>query len=153
MTHRILDSVKSIALSVGLRLATRGSKRLPEAAAPEPIVDNFLRQDLADEWMFDRDGSPVSMCAETYSRDLSRVSGALGSLRALLGDIAAHQPLADEPGVVATFAPVMSDELLFDGEPMAPHYGDMPLEDADLFAEDMPVRMSPRAEDGLSQVA
>ena len=133
MTHRILAPLKTFALSIGLRLAA-GKSAAADMAMPEPITE-YLNPNAVDEWMFDRDGSPVTESAELYSRDLGRVSGTLSSLRGLLTDIAAHAPVNAEMPKHAAFGPIMSDDLLFDGEPMAAHFGDMPMEDADLFME------------------
>ena len=132
MTHRILAPLKTFALSIGLRLAA-GKSREAVTAMPEPITE-YLNPSV-DEWMFDRDGSPVTESAELYSRDLGRVSNTLSSLRGLLTDIAAHAPVSAELPMQAAFGPIMSDDVLFDGEPMAAHYGEAPLEDADLFMD------------------
>ncbi|RAN35709.1 hypothetical protein [Hyphomonas pacifica] len=149
MTHRILAPIKSFALSVGLRLAAGKSKR-PFVAAPEPRT-RYISPNMVDEWMFDRDGTPVTEAAEVYSRDLGRVAGALGTLRNLLSEISAHQPLRADLPVDAAFGPIMSDDVLFDGEPMAPYYADAPMEDAELF---MDVIASEKATQGnLSHVA
>ncbi|MEP0314337.1 MAG: hypothetical protein ABJL57_18190 [Hyphomonas sp.] len=133
MTHRILAPLKTFALSIGLRLAA-GKSRLAETAIPEPIRE-YLNPNAVDEWMFDRDGSPVTESAALYTRHLGRVSNTLSSLRGLLTDIAAHAPVSAELPMQAAFGPIMSDDVLFDGEPMAAHYGDMPAEDADLFMD------------------
>lgn len=133
MTHRILAPLKTFALSIGLRLAA-GKSRLSDTAMPEPITE-YLNPNSADEWMFDRDGSPVAESAALYSRDLGRVSNTLSSLRGLLTDIAAHAPVHAELPLQASFGPIVSDDVLFDGEPMAAHYGDLPVEDADLFMD------------------
>ncbi len=149
MTHRILAPLKTFALSIGLRLAA-GKSRLSETAMPEPITE-FLNPNAVDEWMFDRDGSPVTEAAELYARDYGRVSSTLSSLRGLLTDIAAHAPVSAEMPKEAAFGPIMSDDLLFDGEPMSAHYGDMPAEDADLFMDVISSAKSSGAE--MSHVA
>ena len=149
MTHRILAPIKSLALSVGLRLAAGKSKDL-QPARPEPLT-RYINPDMIDEWMFDRDGTPVTQAAEVYSRALGRVSGALGGLRSLLTEIAAHAPVTAEMPRHAAFGPIISDDVLFDGEPMAPHYSDMPAEDADLFMD--VIASDKTAASDLSQVA
>ncbi len=149
MTHRILAPIKTLALSVGLRLAA-GRSKVASAEAPEPITE-YLNPNAVDEWMFDRDGTPVTPAAEVYSRELGRVSHALSSLRGLLSEISAHTPVVDEmPGDFA-MAPIMADDMLFDGEPMAASYGDMPREDAELFMDI--VTGGREIETGLSNVA
>lgn len=149
MTNRILAPIKTLALSVGLRLAA-GRSRTVTADAPEPITE-YLNPNAVDEWMFDRDGTPVTPAAEVYSRELGRVSHALSSLRGLLSEISAHTPVVDEISNGFALSPIMSDDMLFEGEPMAAGYGDMPLEDADLFIE--VVTGGREVETGLSNVA
>jgi len=87
-----------------------------------------------DEWMFDRDGNPVTESAALYARETARISGALTGLRSLLTQISMHAPQPEEMPRVAAFGPIASDDLLFDGEPMPAQFGIL-AEDADLFEE------------------
>jgi len=86
--------------------------------------------------MFDRDGNPVTESAALYARETARVSGALSGLRSLLTQIAMHAPQTEELPSEAAFGPIMSDDLLFDGEPMPAQFG-LLAEDEDLF-DDLP---------------
>ncbi|MEZ5946277.1 hypothetical protein [Hyphomonas sp.] len=105
-----------------------------------------------DEWMFDRDGRPVTEAAALYARETARVSGALTSLRAMLTQISMHAPQPEELPRTAAFGPIVSDALLFDGEPLPAQFGIL-AEDADLF-EDVPgARRSWNASEDLSRVA
>lgn len=133
MTNRILTPLKTFALSVGLRLVARKSK-VSDRAIPEPITE-YMNPNAVDEWMFDRDGSAVTEAAAAYSRDFGRTASALSNLRGLLTEIAAHAPVMADAPKRAILAPIESDDLLFDGEPMAARYGEMPVEDADLFMD------------------
>lgn len=144
MTHRILAPIKTLALSLGLRLAAGKTKKLAPSA-PEPITQ-YLNANAVDEWMFDRDGTPVTPAAEAYSRELGRTASALSSLRGLLSEISAHAPVYDAMPKDAIFSPIVSDDMLFDGEPMAAKYGNMPLEDADLFMDAIPGDRASEAE-------
>ncbi|MEZ5999002.1 MAG: hypothetical protein R3B98_09940 [Hyphomonas sp.] len=105
-----------------------------------------------DEWMFDRDGRPVTEAAALYARETARVSGALTSLRAMLTQISMHAPQHEEMPQVAAFGPIMSDADLFDGEPMPAQFGIL-AEDADLFEEGPSVRPSWSAAEELPRVA
>ena len=82
MTHRIVNTVRSLALfgavTLGLRQA-RIAVRQPEArcSGAEP-------EDLLDTWMFDRPASAMSSEAYMLDQEYGRVSGALAGLRACL---------------------------------------------------------------------
>ncbi len=137
MTQRILSSLKSFVLTAAFRMSASES-RLPGEGAPEPRTRHFDPEMDIDEWMFDRDGNPVTESATLYARETARVSGALSGLRSLLTQIAMHAPQTEELPAEAAFGPVMSDDLLFDGEPMPAQFGIL-AEDEDLF-DDMPGR-------------
>jgi hypothetical protein len=134
MTYRILAPIKSFALSAALRIAA-GRSRILEAAAPEPRVRSFEPEHVSDEWMFDSQVTPVSAEAYVFSREMSRVSGALSGLRSLLTQISAHAPVLDRMPEGVPFGALIGDSILFDGEPMAASYGPAPVEDADLFED------------------
>jgi len=134
MTHRILAPIKSFALSAALRLAA-GRSRMLEASAPEPRIRSIDLDHMSDEWMFDRRATPVSAEAYVFSREMSRVSGALSGLRSLLTQISANAPVLDLVPEGVPFGAMVADAMLFEGEPMAASYGPAPTEDADLFEE------------------
>ncbi|RAN40197.1 hypothetical protein [Hyphomonas sp. GM-8P] len=137
MTQRILSSLKSFVLTAAFRMSASES-RLPDEGAPEPRTRHFNPEMDIDEWMFDRDGNPVTESATLYARETARVSGALSGLRSLLTQIAMHAPQTEELPAEAAFGPIMSDDLLFDGEPMPAQFGIL-ADDDDLFDE-MPTR-------------
>lgn len=138
MTYRILAPIKSFALSAALRVAA-GRSRILEAVAPEPRIRSFEPEHVSDEWMFDSRVTPVSAEAYVFSREMSRVSGALSGLRSLLTQISAHAPahapVLDRMPEGVPFGALIGDSILFDGEPMAASYGPAPIEDADLFED------------------
>jgi len=151
MTQRILSSLKSFVLTAALRLSASES-RLPGEGDPEPIQRHLDPEMDIDEWMFDRDGNPVTEAATLYARETARVSGALTGLRSLLTQIAMHAPQTEEIPLKAAFGPIVSDDLLFDGEPMPAQFGIL-AEDADLF-DDLPgSRPVWDAAEGLPRVA
>ncbi len=151
MTHRILAPIKSFALSAALRVAAGRSKML-EAVAPEPRVRSFEPDHLSDEWMFDSRATPVSAEAYVFSREMSRVSGALSGLRSLLTQISAHAPVLDRMPEGVPFGALVGDAFLFDGEPMAASYGPAPVEDADLF-DDRPAFVPAATRRGSEEVS
>ena len=134
MTHRILAPIKSFALSTALRVAA-GRSRILNASAPEPRIRSFEPEHVSDDWMFDGRETPVSAEAYVFSREMSRVSGALSGLRSLLTQISTHAPVMDMMPEGVPFGAMVADAMLFEGEPMAASYGPAPMEDADLFEE------------------
>jgi hypothetical protein len=153
MTHRIFAPIKFFALSAALRLVAGRSKTL-EAAAPKPRIREYEPETVSDEWMFEGRSTPISAEVFAFSREMSRVSGALGGLRALLGQISAQAPVLDLMPNGVPFGPMIGDPMLFDGEPMAASYGPAPAEDMDLFG-DAPAFMPGvrRADEAISRVA
>lgn len=135
MTQRILSSLKSFVLTAAFRVSASES-RLPGEGTPEPVTRHLDPEMEIDEWMFDRDGNPVTESAALYARETARVSGALSGLRSLLTQISMHAPQTEELPVEAAFGPIMSDDVLFDGEPMPAQFGIL-AEDEDLF-DDLP---------------
>ena len=133
MTQRIISSLKSFVLTAAFRMSVSES-RLPGEGTPEPLTRQLNPEMDIDEWMFDRDGNPVTESAALYARETARVSGALSGLRSLLTQIAMHAPQTEELPAKAAFGPIMSDDLLFDGEPMPAQFGAL-NEDEDLFDE------------------
>ncbi|MCA8900860.1 MAG: hypothetical protein KDA53_06370 [Hyphomonas sp.] len=151
MTQRILSSLKTFVLTAAFR-ASASDSRLGASESPEPITRHVDPAMDIDEWMFDRDGNPVTEAAALYARETTRVAGALTGLRALLTQISMHAPQPEELPVHAAFGPIMSDSLLFDGEPMPAQFGIL-AEDQDLF-DDLPgARASWGGEQDLSHVA
>lgn len=154
MTHSILAPFKSFALSAALRVAA-GRLRVSGAISPEPRIRSFEPEHVSDEWMFDTRATPVSAEAYVFSREMSRVSGALSGLRSLLTQISAHAPVLDRMPEGVPFGALIGDAVLFDGEPMAASYGPAPVEDADLF-EDRPAFLPAairRGNEEMSRVA
>jgi hypothetical protein len=147
MTNRILKTLKTFALGVAMRAS---AKRLCVEAdtSVEPRIRSLGASPAMagfDDWMFDKSTPFVSQQAHALSQDMSRVSGALSGLRAVLGSISAHAATLDTPAVEFPHAPLLMDDGLFDGEPMAASYGGIPEAHAELFVE--------QAEEDFRQVA
>ena len=150
MTKRILSSLKSFVLTTAFRMSASES-RLPFEDAPEPVTRHLNPEMEIDEWMFDRDGNPVTESASLYARETARVSGALTGLRSLLTQISMHAPQTEELPTAAAFGPIVADDMLFDGEPMPSHFG-LLAEDQDLFDE-LPAARDSWAAPDMSRVA
>ena len=144
MTQRILSSLKSFVLTAAFRVSASES-RLPHEGTPEPVTRHLNPEREIDEWMFDRDGNPVTEAAALYARETNRVSGALTGLRSLLTQIAMHAPQTEEIPAEAAFGPIIADDVLFDGEPMPAQFG-LLAEDEDLF-DDLPGSRPARGRD------
>ena len=151
MTQRILSSLKSFVLTAALRVSASES-RLAEDKAPEPVTRHLDPEMEIDEWMFDRDGNPVTEAASIYARETARVSGALTGLRSLLTQISMHAPQTEDIPVQAAFGPIVGDDVLFDGEPMPAQFGIL-AEDEDLFDEMQGARSTWAADRDMSRVA
>lgn len=155
MTHRIVNTVRSLALfgavTLGLRQA-RIAVRQPEARCSGAEPD-----DLLDSWMFDRPVNAVSSEAYLLDQEYSRVSGALTGLRAILSSLN-KMPLAAEaytPPLAAT-ASVSFDPVLFDqvAAPVPLLTNVVAFDDDDLFIESSLTLQKPSASiESLPRVA
>jgi hypothetical protein len=155
MTHRIVNTVRSLALfgavTLGLRKA-RITVREPEArcSGAEP-------EDLLDSWMFDRPLSGLSSEAYLLEREYGRVSGALASLRAVLSSLnkmplaaeSYYSPLAETGSI--SFDPALFDEV---AAPLPLLTNVVAFDDDDLFIENSLTLQKPSASiESLPRVA
>ena len=147
MTNRILKTIKTFALGVAMRASAKRLSAETDTAVEPRIrsLDESPAMAGFDDWMFDKSTPFVSRQAHALSHDRSRVSGALSCLRAVLGSISAHAATLDAPAVEFLHTPLLMDDGLFEGEPMAASYGGIPDEHAELFVE--------QAEEEFRQVA
>ena len=151
MTQRILSSLKSFVLTAAFRVSASES-RIAHEGAPEPVTRHLNPEMDIDEWMFDRDGNPVTEAATLYARETARVSGALTGLRSLLTQISMHAPQIEAIPMQAAFGPIVGDDVLFDGEPMPAQFGIL-AEDEDLFDEMPGSRPAWASDRDMSRVA
>ncbi|MFN7178738.1 hypothetical protein [Hyphomonas sp.] len=113
MTHRIVNTVRSLALYGAVTLGLR--KAQVDVREPEAIRSSALPEDASDSWMFERGESAVSASAYMLEREYGRVSGALASLRAVLTSLARMPLEADADYTpVATPAGMVLDPMLFE---------------------------------------
>lgn len=156
MTHRIVNTVRSLAMygavSLGLRQA-RITVREPEArsSGADP-------EDINDTWMFDRPQTAVSAEAYMLDQEYSRVSGALAGLRAILSSLTKMPLAVDEPyvPVAAVSQPAAFDPMLFEqvAAPVPLLTNVVAFDEDDLFIESSLTLQKPSTSiESLSRVA
>lgn len=121
MSYRIVHALKRFAFTAALRVMPAGRFAPSE---PEPVRRDATpaQRDMADDWMFDNPASSVSPEVKALSGELSRMSGALGELRAVLAAMADHAPI-ETVAEVNERAPAnytWAEDMLFDGEMAEP---------------------------------
>jgi len=119
MSYRILHALKRLTVSAVLRFLPARRVR-PETPTPRRR-DFDARQPVqaADDWLFGEVVSPLAMEVDALSRELGRTSRALEGLREMLSDISTRAPIEVSAGDGASANTLWSEDLLFDGEPMA----------------------------------
>ncbi len=154
MTHRIVNTVRSLALfgavSLGLRKANVSIQE-PEArhSGAEP-------DENSDSWMFDRQQTAVSSEAYMLDQEYGRVSGALAGLRAVLSSLTKMPLEAEEAYTPVAASTVAFDTALFDeiAAPAPVFTNVVAFGDDDLFIECSLTLQKPSASiESLSRVA
>jgi hypothetical protein len=154
MTHRIVNTVRSLALygavSLGLRQA-RITVREPDARRSGADVD-----DQDDSWMFDRQQTAISSEAYLLDQQYDRASGALAGLRAVLSNLTKMPLAAEETYTPMAAGSVAFDPVLFDEiAPPAPALTNVvAFDEDDLFIESSLTLQKPSASiESLPRVA
>ncbi|MBK8199023.1 MAG: hypothetical protein IPK75_11715 [Acidobacteria bacterium] len=156
MTHRIVNTVRSLAMygavSLGLRQARISVRE------PDPRRSSAEPEDVNDSWMFDRAGGAVSSEAYMLDQEYGRVSGALAGLRAVLSNLTKMPLAVDEPYVpMAAATPAVSfDPMLFEevAAPVPVLTNVVAFDEDDLFIESSLTLQKPSASiESLSRVA
>ncbi len=154
MTHRIVNTVRSLALFGAVTLGLR--KASISVREPEARRSGAEAEDLADTWMFDRPQTAVSSEAYMLDQEYGRVSGALAGLRSVLSNLT-KMPLAAEDAYVPMAASsVAFDPALFDeiAAPIPVLTNVVAFDDDDLFIECSLTLQKPSASiESLSRVA
>lgn len=156
MTHRIVNTVRSLALYGAVTLGLR--KANVTLHEPDPRCSDADPEDLNDSWMFDREHSAVSSEAYLLDQEYGRVSGALAGLRAVLSSLT-KMPLAVEDAYtpIAAAAPSVSfDPVLFEeiSAPVPVLTNVVAFDEDDLFIETGLTLQKPSASiESLSRVA
>lgn len=154
MTHRIVNTVRSLALfgavSLGLRKAN--------ISVQEPVArrSGAEPEDVSDSWMFDRQQTAVSSEAYMLDQEYGRVSGALAGLRSVLSSLT-RMPLEAKETYTPVAASAMAvDPVLFDeiAAPAPVFTNVVAFDDDDLFIESSLTLQKPSASiESLSRVA
>ena len=154
MTHRIVNTVRSLAMYGAVSLGLR--KARIDIREPDAVRSGAEQEDASDNWMFDRPLASVS--SETYllDQEYGRVSGALASLRAVLSNITkmplhaeeTYTPLAMSSGA---FDPALFDEI---AQPIPLLTNVVAFDEDDLFIESSLTLQKPSMSiESLSRVA
>ena len=91
MTHRIVNTVRSLAMYGAVSLGLR--KARIDIREPDALRSGAEPEDAGDNWLFDRPLAAVSSEAYMLDQEYGRASGALASLL-LLADLLARLLLA-----------------------------------------------------------
>ena len=137
MTHRILTPLTSLALAISVKVFSKRRSRKALEPVPEPIVWNAAKAPVnaADySWMFEAAPNAIARETGALQSEMSRVSGALGSLRNVLSALAAHAPITDDDSAQIPMNALWTEDALFEGESMAAIHNQI-TEDSDLFLE------------------
>jgi hypothetical protein len=136
MTHRIVNTVRSLALYGAVTLGLR--KARIEVREPEAIRCGAELEEISDSWMFDHPQTAVSAQAYVLEQEYNKVSGVLSGLRAVLSSLS-KMPLSIEPAyeAIATPAGVSFDPTLFDevAAPIPVLTNVVAFDEDDLFIE------------------
>lgn len=155
MTHRIVNTVRSLALYGAVTLGLR--KAHIDVRQPEAIRSGAEPEDVCDSWMFDRQQTAISAEAYMLDREYGRVSGAIAGLRAVLSSLT-KMPLEADPDYtpVATPAGMALDPMLFEeaAAPVPVMTNVVAFDEDDLFIENPLTLQKPSAPiESLSRVA
>lgn len=136
MTHRIVNTVRSLALYGAVKMGLR--KAHIDVREPEALRSGATPEDISDTWMFDHPQTAVSAEAYLLEREYGRVSGALSGLRAVLSSLAKMPLGADADYVpVAVEAGTALDPMLFEeaAAPVPELTNVVAFDEDDLFIE------------------
>jgi len=112
MTHRIVNTVRSLAMYGAVSLGLR--KVRIDIREPDALRSGAEPEDLSDDWMFDRPKTAVSAEAYMLDQEYGRVSGALSGLRAVLSNLTKMPLHAEEAYTPMAASAVSLDPALFD---------------------------------------
>ncbi len=154
MTHRIVNSVRSLAMYGAVTLGLR--KAHFSVREPDALRSGTEPEDLSDDWMFDRPQAAVSSEAYMLDQAYGRVSGALSGLRAVLSNLTKMPLGTDEDYVPVAAASVAFDPALFDeiAAPAPVFTNVVAFDEDDLFIESSLTLQKPSTSiESLSRVA
>lgn len=133
MSKHILETIRKLVLSTLFKALPLRSASLDE---PDPINNSV--DPATDTWLFDASRSVSEHCSE-FLTEMGQLSGALGRLHAVVSGVASVAPMHANIGPSAILgAPIWSDDLLFEGHPLASASASVPA-DTLLFDNEMPI--------------
>lgn len=154
MTHRIVNTVRSLAMYGAVKVGLR--KANITVREPEALRSGAEPEDLNDDWMFDRPQAALSSEAYMLDQEYGRASGALASLRAVLSNLTKMPLHAEETYTPMAASAVSLDPALFDevSTPAPVFTNVVAFDEDDLFIESTLTLQKPSASiESLSRVA
>ena len=119
MTHRIVNTVRSLAMYGAVTLGLR--KACINVREPDARRSDAEPDEPADDWMFDRPQAAVSSEAYMLDQEYGRVSGALAGLRSVLSSLTKMPLAVDEDyvplpaaasgAIAGAFDPMLFEEV------------------------------------------
>lgn len=117
MRKHILPRLKALLAAACATLYTRQTRPATPKFSLEPDLDQ-MRTEI-DSWLFDPETAIETVRAK-LSDDMNAIAENLSGLRETLALIHGETPFPIEATTLAPCAIAHHDEMLFDGEPMAP---------------------------------
>jgi hypothetical protein len=154
MTHRIVNSARSLALLGAVSLGLRQARVV--VREPEAVRSSAEPEDSFDAWMFDRPQTAVSSEAFMLDQEYGRVSGALAGLRAVLSSLKKMPLGSDADYMPMAAASISFDPALFDeiAAPLPVLTNVVAFDEDDLFIESSATLQKPStAMDTFARVA
>ena len=154
MTHRIVNTVRSLAMYGAVSLGLR--KARIDIREPDALRSGAEPEDAGDNWLFDRPLAAVSSEAYMLDQEYGRVSGALASLRAVLSNLTKMPLHAEETYTPLAASSVGFDPALFDeiAQPIPLLTNVVAFDEDDLFIESSLTLQKPSTSiESLSRVA
>ena len=118
MRKHILPRLKALLTAACATLYTRQTRPATPKFSLEPDLDQIQPEN--DSWLFESDTAFESVRTK-LSNDMNAIADNLSDLRETLSLIHGETPFPVEAMTLAPCAITHHDEMLFDGEPMAPH--------------------------------
>ena len=118
MRKHILPRLKALLTAACATLYTRQTRPATPKFSLEPDLDQIQPEN--DSWLFESDTALESVRTK-LSNDMNAIADNLSDLRETLSLIHGETPFPVEAMTLAPCAITHHDEMLFDGEPMAPN--------------------------------
>lgn len=117
MRKHILPRLKALLAAACATLYTRQTRPATPKFSLEPDLDQMRTEN--DSWLFDSE-TAIETARAKLSDDMNAIAENLSGLRETLALIHGETPFPIEATTLAPCAIAHHDDMLFDGEPMAP---------------------------------